>query len=90
VCARDGRALVGFANVVWDGSAHAILLDVVVEPDRQRTGVGASLVAMAVGEARAAGCEWLHVDFEDHLRRFYLDGCGFGPASAGLVRLTGD
>ncbi|MFD1374091.1 hypothetical protein [Actinoplanes sichuanensis] len=31
---------------------------------------------------------WLHVDFEPHLARFYLEGCGFQPTRAGLVRLT--
>jgi hypothetical protein len=35
----------------------------------------------------AAGCEWLHVDFEPELRRFYLDACGFRPTDAGLIRL---
>jgi hypothetical protein len=44
-------------------------------------------VAIAVEESRAAGCEWLHVDFEDHLRSFYFDACGFQPTNAGLVRL---
>lgn len=38
--------------------------------------------------ARVAGCEWLHVDFEPRLRRFYLDACGFRPTEAGLIRLT--
>jgi len=38
-------------------------------------------------QARAAGCEWLHVDFEDHLGPFYFGRCGFRPTSAGLLRL---
>jgi hypothetical protein len=37
--------------------------------------------------ARAAGCEWLHVDFEEHLRSFYVDRCGFRPTPAGLIAL---
>jgi hypothetical protein len=45
------------------------------------------LIAAAVVEARQAGCEWLHVDFEDHLRSFYFDACGFEPTNAGLIRL---
>jgi hypothetical protein len=44
-------------------------------------------VAVAVREARRAGCEWLHVDFEEHLRPFYVNGCGFTPSSAGLLAL---
>jgi N-acetylglutamate synthase-like GNAT family acetyltransferase len=52
-----------------------------------RRGVGTQLVALAVAEARAAGCEWLHADFEDHLRAFYFDACGFSPTNAGLIAL---
>jgi GNAT superfamily N-acetyltransferase len=87
VCARDGAALVGFVNVAWDGAIHAFLLDPVVAAPARRQGVGTELVAIAVREARAAGCEWLHVDFEDHLRSFYFDSCGFTPTIAGLIRL---
>lgn len=39
---------------------------------------------------RAAGCEWLHVDFLDELTPFYFDACGFRPTAAGLVRLRDD
>lgn len=83
---HDGH-LVGFANVVGDGGAHAFLLDTVVQPDRKGEGIGRELVDRAVSEARALGCEWLHVDFEEHLAGFYLDGCGFRPTAAGLLRL---
>jgi predicted N-acetyltransferase YhbS len=50
-------------------------------------GIGSRLVSVAVKETRAAGCEWLHVDFDDHLRAFYFDACGFTPTNAGLIRL---
>jgi GNAT superfamily N-acetyltransferase len=88
VTACDGDQLVGFANVVWDGGAHAFLLDVVVHPDRQRAGLGTALVRKAAQEAAAAGCAWLHVDFEHRLSRFYLDRCGFRPTAAGLLDLV--
>jgi hypothetical protein len=29
----------------------------------------------------------LHVDFDDHLRAFYFDACGFEPTNAGLIAL---
>ncbi|MGC0327652.1 hypothetical protein RKD23_000642 [Streptomyces sp. SAI-170] len=48
---------------------------------------GAALVAEAVDAARAAGCAWLHVDFEPHLRSFYFDACGFRETAAGLIAL---
>lgn len=87
VCARDGGTLVGFVNVAWDGASHAFVLDTVVAASARRRGVGTGLVAAAVDGARAAGCEWLHVDFEDHLRGFYLEACGFTTTGAGLVKL---
>ena len=50
-------------------------------------GVGTQLVATAVEQARTARCEWLHVDFDEDLRSFYLDACGFTPTAAGLIEL---
>ena len=87
VCAREDGRLVGFVNVAWDGGVHAFILDTVVAPEVGRRGVGTRLVAVATENARAAGCEWLHVDFEPHLRSFYLDACGFRPTDAGLIQL---
>ncbi|MFJ1702942.1 GNAT family N-acetyltransferase [Kitasatospora sp. NPDC088346] len=87
VCARLAGRLVGFVNLAWDGGAHAFLLDTVVAADLRHAGVGRELVAAAVRGAREAGCDWLHVDFEEHLRPFYLEACGFAPTDAGLLRL---
>jgi GNAT superfamily N-acetyltransferase len=87
VCARDGAELVGFVNVAWDGVVHAFVLDTMVAAGARRHGVGTRLVEVAVERSRAAGCEWLHVDFEDHLRGFYFDACGFTPTNAGLIQL---
>jgi len=87
VCAREDGRLVGFVNVAWDGGVHAFVLDTVVAPAAGRRGIGTRLVAIATENARAAGCEWLHVDFEPHLRSFYFDACGFRPTDAGLIQL---
>ena len=87
VTARDGGDLVGFVNVAWDGGSHAFVLDTLVTAAARRQGIGVELVKVAEREARAAGCEWLHVDFEDHLRTFYFDACGFVPTNAGLIEL---
>jgi GNAT superfamily N-acetyltransferase len=87
VCARDRQRLVGFVNVAWDGGVHAFVLDTMVATDMGRRGIGTALVAAAVDGSRAAGCEWLHVDFDDHLRPFYFDACGFEPTNAGLIAL---
>ena len=87
VCARADGELVGFVNVPWDGQAHAFILDTLVDPHVRRQGIGTRMIAIAAAEARAAGCRWLHADFEDELAAFYLDSCGFDATSAGLIAL---
>lgn len=88
VCARDDAGeIVGFANVPWDGGIHAFLVDVIVAANARRRGIATRMVELAAEEARAAGCEWLHVDFEDDLAPFYFDACGFTSASAGVIAL---
>jgi GNAT superfamily N-acetyltransferase len=90
VVARNGRRLVGFANVPWDGRAHAWIQDTMVAKESRLQGVGTQLVSMARDQARGAGCQWLHVDFDDHLRSFYFKACGFTPTTAGLIALRGE
>ena len=86
VCAYQVRRLIGFVNVAWDGGVHGFVLDTTVHPEMRRRGIGSSLVLRAASEARDRDVEWLHVDFEPHLRRFY-DLCGFSPTEAGLLHL---
>jgi GNAT superfamily N-acetyltransferase len=69
------------------GCSTAFLLDTLVRADRRRRGFGVALVREAVTGARAADWEWLHVDFQEHVRGFYLDECGFTPTGAGLIPL---
>lgn len=87
VTARAGGTLLGFVNVAWDGGDHAFLLDTKTRTDHQRQGIGAMVVGAAAARARAAGCEWLHVDFRPELRSFYVGACGFRPTDAGLIHL---
>ena len=87
VCALEAGRLVGFVNVAWDGGVHAFVLDTLVGRTRRRQGVGRGLLEVAIRESRSARCEWLHVDFEEELRGFYLDGCGFTPTPAGVLAL---
>ena len=87
VCAHRDDRLIGFVNVVGDGGVHAFLVDTVVAQEARGLGVGTALVAAAVAGSRAAGCRWLHVDYEPHLARFYQEACGFRSTPAGLVAL---
>ena len=86
VVAYDGDELIGFVRLAWDGSVHAFLLEPTVRPDFRRRGIGRSLVDRAVTVARERGMEWVHVDYEPHLREFYR-ACGFTPTEAALIRL---
>lgn len=83
---RAGR-LIGFVHVAWDGHAHAVLLDTAVAPDARGAGVGEELVRRAVEGAAAAGCAWVHVDFEAALEPFYVTRCGFAPSAAAVRAL---
>ena len=87
VCARQSSELVGFVNVAWDGGVHAFILDTLVASRARHHGIGTLLIAAAAEHARTAGCEWLHVDFEDHLAAFYYEACAFTPTTAGLIAL---
>ena len=87
VTARSQQQLVGFVNVAWDGGDHAFVLDTKARGDRQRHGIATKVVALAAEQAKAAGCEWLHVDFRPEHRPFYIDACGFRPTDAGLLHL---
>jgi ribosomal protein S18 acetylase RimI-like enzyme len=87
VCARNDDELVGFVNLAWDGRLHAFILDTMVSTRLRGQGIGTQLVAIAAAEARAARCAWLHVDFWEHLREFYVGASGFTPTAAGLIRL---
>lgn len=47
-----GGRLVGVARLLDDGGIHASLWDVIVRPDRQRQGIGAALVNLALDRCR--------------------------------------
>jgi GNAT superfamily N-acetyltransferase len=88
VTARNDAELAGFVNVLWDGLVHAWLQDTMVAGAARGQGIGTGLVARASEGARQAGCEYLHVDYDDELADFYVGACGFTPTSAALLRLT--
>ena len=80
--------LIGYVNVAWDGARHAFILDTTVDKDFRRRGIGIELVRCAAEAARKRGVDWLHVDYEPHLKDFYRK-CGFRDTAAGLINLRG-
>ncbi len=87
VCAYQESELIGFVNLAWDGGTHAFILDTTVHPNFRRRGIGHRLVKEAVEVAEEHHVEWIHVDFEPHLRSFY-QACGFQSSEAGLLHLN--
>ena len=69
--------VVGFATVVGTGPVRE-LDDLFVEPDHQRHGIGAGLIADAVARARRSGAERIEVTGNPHASRFYT-AVGFEP-----------
>ncbi len=86
VAAFDNSRLIGFVKLIGDAGVHAFLLDTSVHAEYKHRGIGQELVSRAVAFAKEHGCEWVHVDFEDHLESFY-EKCGFKPTKAGLIQL---
>jgi GNAT superfamily N-acetyltransferase len=85
--AYDGKRMVGYVNVAWDGGVHAFLLDTTVDPAFQRRGIAKEMVRRITDAARQRGAHWLHVDYEPKLEAFYA-ACGFRPTEAGLISLA--
>lgn len=88
VCARHAAHLIGFVNVVWDGGKHVFVLDLMVSKIHRHAGIAKTMMEQVIEKTEAAGCEWLHVDFEERLRPFYFDVAGFQETHAGLIRLS--
>jgi GNAT superfamily N-acetyltransferase len=77
------QRLIGWCAILSDGVRHAILIDVIVHPDRRRQGIGRRLVAEAVSYARRRGVTILHVDFAPEHSEFYRR-CGFRIGLGGI------
>jgi ribosomal protein S18 acetylase RimI-like enzyme len=67
--------------------AEAFVLDTIVASTHRRLGIATRMLALCASEARKARCEWLHVDFEEHLCPLYFESAGFTPTRAGLIKL---
>ena len=87
VVARDDTRLVGFVNIPWDGFTHAWIQDTMVASTDRSRGIGTQMIEIVRTECQNAGCDWLHVDFDEGLAQFYFQSCGFTPTTAGLLRL---
>lgn len=89
--AFDDERLVGYANLAWDGWAHAFLLDPTVHPDYQHRGIGQRLVQEALAAAREhPSVEWVHVDASPELMEKFYFPAGFKSSAAGVISVRGE
>lgn len=76
--------LIGYVSVLSDGVADALLLDLMVHPKHQGTGLGKQLVRRAVIDIKQAGIQCVQVTFQDQLEPFYAK-CGFHIFKGGII-----
>ena len=81
---RDQDRLIGFLNVISDGVADALLVNVIVHPDFQRKGLGQALVRRAVSDLTADGIQCIQTTFLPDREEFYRK-CGFYILGGGIV-----
>ncbi|UCH11299.1 MAG: GNAT family N-acetyltransferase [Fidelibacterota bacterium] len=55
VSAYDGNRLAGFGRVVSDGILHALIVDLIVQPEYQGQSIGSTLLRELVARCRGAG-----------------------------------
>jgi len=76
--------LIGYVSVLSDGIADALLLDLMVHPEYQRTGLGKQLVRRAVTDIKQTGVRCIHVTFNENLEEFYSE-CSFHIFKGGII-----
>jgi GNAT superfamily N-acetyltransferase len=55
VSAYEAGRLVGFGRAICDGVVHALILDMIVVPDRQGMGIGSEILRRLMERCRSAG-----------------------------------
>ena len=83
---KEGR-LVGWCAIVSDGVRHAFLLDVIVDPNWQRQGIGRALIQRGCDAVHDKGITIIHADFTQENKGFY-EACGFRIGSAGIYEYS--
>ena len=71
VSAYDGSRLVGTGRIVGDGVLHALLADVIVDPEYRHRGIGSAIVERLVAECRRRRTFDVQLFCARGKRRFY-------------------
>ena len=81
---NDDFSLIGYLSILSDGISNAFLLDLMVHPEYQKTGLGIDLVRTAIKDIKQAGIQCIQVTFNDDLEHFYKK-CGFHIFKGGII-----
>ena len=91
VSAYDGGELVGFGRLISDGVLHALVVDLIVLPERQGQGIGRAILGRLIERCEARGVRDVQLFCARGKRGFY-EKMGFEARSTDapgmqLVRL---
>ena len=89
VCVRDGEALVGMGRVVGDGGLNFEVVDMAVDPDYQRQGMGSRIMEMLMGYLgeSAPASAYVSMIADDGAPALY-EKFGFRPTAPGSIGMA--
>ena len=76
--------LVGYVDVLSDGVEDALIRNLIVHPDFQRTGIALKLLKMITGQLKVKKIKTINVLFEPQHQELYLKA-GFRIINGGLI-----
>ncbi|MDR1594867.1 MAG: GNAT family N-acetyltransferase [Prevotellaceae bacterium] len=68
----DEDNLIGFGRIISDGFLHAFIVDLIVEPDYQRCGIGTKLLNCLVDRLKQNGINDIQLFCAKGKKQFYL------------------
>ncbi|MEM9464562.1 MAG: GNAT family N-acetyltransferase [Actinomycetota bacterium] len=89
VCVRDGDRLVGMGRVVGDGGLNFEIVDMAVDPDHQRQGIGYRVMEllMAYVHRTAAPSAYVSLIADDGAPALYAK-FGFAPTAPASIGMS--
>lgn len=80
ICAFHGDRLVGMGLILSDGILHALIVDLIVEPEWRGRGIGTEIMRLLVQRCREAGVLQVQL-FSARGKRGYYEALGFEARS---------
>ncbi|MFH1852723.1 MAG: GNAT family N-acetyltransferase [Candidatus Neomarinimicrobiota bacterium] len=83
ITASDGGKLVGSGRIVGDGIVHALILDLIVNPDYRRRGIGSAILQKMLEHCRQHNIRDIQLFAARGSRKFYeKNGFSVRPEAA--------